>query len=73
MRAVAEAVGAGLGVPTRPLSPDEAADRFGWIAGFAGMDMPASGTWTRERLGWEPAGLDLLTDLREMKYRTQPG
>jgi hypothetical protein len=34
--------------------------------------MIASNTWTRERLGWEPKGPDLLTDLAAMDY-SAPG
>lgn len=67
-RAIAEVVGAGLGVPVRSLSPAEAADHFGWLAMFTSLDMPASSSWTRARLGWEPTGPDLLADLRAMDY-----
>lgn len=69
LRAIAEAIGAGLGVPVVSLSPAEAADHFGMLAMFTGRDLPASSAWTRERLGWQPAGPDLLTDLRGMDYR----
>ncbi|HEY0779825.1 MAG TPA: SDR family oxidoreductase, partial [Gemmatirosa sp.] len=57
VREIAEVVGAGLGVPVRSLSAsDEVAAHFGWLAPFAGMDLPASSAWTRQRLGWTPAG-----------------
>ena len=69
VRAIAEAVGAGLGLPVVSLSGDEAASYFGWLGIFAGLDMIASSAWTRERLGWTPTGPDLLTDLRAMDYR----
>ena len=68
VRRVAEVVGAGLGVPTKSLTPAEAAEHFGWFAMFAGMDLPASSAWTRERLGWEPTGPDLIADLERMDY-----
>ena len=68
VRRIAEVIGAGLGVPAVSLSPAEAADHFGWLAPFAGLDMPASSAWTRERLGWEPTGPDLLADLEGMNY-----
>lgn len=67
-RAIAAAVAAGLGVPTASLSAAEAPAHFGWFALFAGMDLPASAALTRERLGWQPSGPDLLTDLRQMDY-----
>ncbi len=68
VREVAEVVGAGLGVPVRSLPGDEAAAHFGWFAAFAGLDMPASSAWTRERLGWTPSGPGLIEDLRAMDY-----
>jgi nucleoside-diphosphate-sugar epimerase len=72
-RAIAEVVGAGLGVPVVSLSSEEAAEHFGWLAMFVGLDMPASSAWTRQRLGWEPTGADLLTDLKAMDYAAAAG
>ncbi|WGR68399.1 MULTISPECIES: SDR family oxidoreductase [unclassified Bradyrhizobium] len=69
MREIAEVVGAGLGVPVVSLSQEAAADHFGWLAMFARLDMPASSTWTRGRLRWQPAGPSLVADLRECAYR----
>ena len=67
-REIAGVIGAGLGVPVRSLSPDEAAEHFGWLALWAGLDMPASGARTRERLGWVPTGPGVIEDLRNMEY-----
>jgi nucleoside-diphosphate-sugar epimerase len=67
-RAIAEVVGAGLGVQTRSLSPEEAPVHFGWLAMFIGLDMPASSAKTRARLGWEPTGPELIEDLKAMAY-----
>lgn len=41
---------------------------FGWFAGFAGADMPASSEHTRGRLGWQPTGPGLLDDLDQPGY-----
>jgi len=68
MRSIAEAIGAGLGVPASSLTENEAGEHFGWMAGFAKLDMPASGAVTRDQLGWEPAGPTLLDDLARMDY-----
>jgi len=68
VREIATVIGAGLGVPVRPLSADEAAEHFGWLGAFAGMDLPASSALTRGRLGWEPKGPGLIEDLRDMDY-----
>lgn len=68
MRAIAEAVGAGLGVPVASLTESEAQEHFGWMAGFAAFDMPASAAVTREQLGWAPTGRTLIEDLSRMDY-----
>ena len=33
---------------------EDAAEHFSWLAGFLGVDSPASSTLTRELLGWQP-------------------
>ena len=38
LRQIAEIVGAGLGVPVVSLTTEEAAEHFGWLAVFVGMD-----------------------------------
>jgi nucleoside-diphosphate-sugar epimerase len=64
MREIAEVIGQILQVPVVSLAPEEAARHFGWLAPFAGWDMPASNARTREQLGWNPTGPSLLADLR---------
>jgi nucleoside-diphosphate-sugar epimerase len=68
MREIAEVVGKGLKVPVVSLSAEEAAAHFGWLAIFAGLDMPASSAQTRQRLGWSPTGPGLIADLERMRY-----
>ena len=68
VREIAEVIGAGLGVPVRSLSHQEAAEHFGWLGVFAAMDLPASSVVTRARLGWQPTGPSLIEDLRNMAY-----
>jgi len=68
LRDIAEAIGRGLKVPVKSLSPEEAAAHFGWMALFAGWDISASSAQTRERLGWRPAGPGLIADLDGMRY-----
>ncbi len=67
-RDIAEVVGRGLKLPVVSLSPEEAPSHFGWLAAFAGLDMPASSAQTQERLGWRPTGPGLLFDLEQMDY-----
>jgi nucleoside-diphosphate-sugar epimerase len=68
MRDIAETIGRGLKVPVVSLSPEKAAAHFGWLAMFAGLDIPASGALTQQRLGWRPAGPGLIADLEQMNY-----
>jgi nucleoside-diphosphate-sugar epimerase len=68
VRDIAEVIGRGFKVPVVALSPEEAVDHFGWLAPFAGMDLPASSAQTRQRLGWHPMGPGLIADLERMSY-----
>lgn len=68
MRDIAAAIGEGLSLPVRSLSPAEAADHFGWFAGFVGFDGPTSSAITRRMTGWMPAHDGLLTDMRDSGY-----
>src|SRR6202042_1759305 len=68
MREIAEVIGRGLKVPVVSLSPEEAQAHFGWLAMFAGFDMPASGVQTQRWLGWRPTGPGLIADLPQMRW-----
>jgi nucleoside-diphosphate-sugar epimerase len=67
MRDIVNTIGRRLGLPVESIAPDRAADRFGWMAGFAGLDMPASSAETRRLLGWQPTGCGLLEDLARLE------
>jgi nucleoside-diphosphate-sugar epimerase len=67
MRSIAEAIGRRLALPVKSITPDQAQDHFGWLAMFAGQDMPASSEQTRERLGWRPTGPGLIADLEQLE------
>jgi len=68
MRKIAEIIGKGLKVPVVSISQEEAQAHFGWLAMFAGFDMPASSVQTRQRLGWHPTGPGLIADLEQMSW-----
>ncbi len=63
LRALEKAIGRHLNLPVVSLSPEEAADYYGWFAAFATMDMPASSDWTQKTLGWRPTEPGLLADM----------
>lgn len=65
-RSIARAIGEGLGLPTASVTQEEATTDFGWMSGFVAQDMSSRSEKTRTRLGWEPKGPDLITDLRAL-------
>jgi nucleoside-diphosphate-sugar epimerase len=67
-RAIAEAIGAGLGVAVVTVSSEDASEHFGWMGRFFSADATASNTITRSLLGWEPTHQGLLEDLSEGHY-----
>src|SRR5580700_2740506 len=67
-REIAEVIGRHLNVPVVSKSREEAADHFGWIAHFFGLDAPASSAQTQERLGWRPVQPGLIADLNAEHY-----
>ncbi|MGH9486073.1 MAG: SDR family oxidoreductase [Terriglobales bacterium] len=67
-RDIAEAIGRGLGVPVRSIPAAEAANHFGWLGAFIGLDLPASSAQTRAALNWTPNGSGLIADLNAMRY-----
>ncbi|HEX3706541.1 MAG TPA: SDR family oxidoreductase [Mycobacteriales bacterium] len=66
-KAIAEAIGSQLGVPVESI-PEDRADHFSFLAGFFGMDAPASSDISRELLGWNPTGPTLLEDIDAGRY-----
>ena len=68
LRTIAEAIGAGLGVPARGIAADEAQGHFDWLARFVAIDNPTSSALTRGSLGWQPKETDLLADMRNNGY-----
>lgn len=63
VRDIAEVIGRRLKLPVVSKTPAQAAEHFGWLGIFAGLDGPASSALTRERLGWRPVGPGLIADL----------
>jgi nucleoside-diphosphate-sugar epimerase len=67
-REIAEVIGRHLNLPVISKSREEAADHFGWIGLFFGIDAPASSALTQERLGWRPVQPGLIADLNADHY-----
>ena len=68
IREIAEVIGRHLDVPVASIPAEEAAAQFGFLAGFLGLDSPASSTLTRELLGWHPTHPGLIEDLDKGHY-----
>jgi nucleoside-diphosphate-sugar epimerase len=71
-REIAKAIGRGIGVPTESIEAEAAAERFGFLAAFWGLDLPSQSALTRERFGWNPTEPTLLEDLQAPYYYRQP-
>ena len=68
MKAIVEAHARGLKVPVISIKPEEAEAHFGWLAHFAGHDMPSSSAHTQQKLNWKPMGPGLIADLDGTDY-----
>jgi nucleoside-diphosphate-sugar epimerase len=69
---VANAIGAGLGLPITSITPEQAESHFGFLAAFL-ADMPASSMLTRDLVSWEPSGPGLIADLEKDYYYVPAG
>jgi nucleoside-diphosphate-sugar epimerase len=65
---IAGVIGRRLRVPVVSKSPEQAAQHFGWLAHFVGVDCPASSKLTEEKLGWQPKQLGIIADLERGTY-----
>jgi nucleoside-diphosphate-sugar epimerase len=72
IRDIAEVIGRHLDIPVLSISPEDAGEHFTWLAGFLGLDSPASSALTRELLAWEPTHLRLIDDLDQGHYFHTP-
>lgn len=68
VRAIAEAIGTHLGIPTESMSPNGLQERFGFVGNLFGLDLPAASATTRAQADWEPTGPTLLEDMRARRF-----
>lgn len=64
MRAIAETISKGAGVPTKSVPAAEAGSHFGWLSMVVGLDNRVSSKATRVLLDWKPEQPGLLDDMR---------
>ncbi|HEY0296156.1 MAG TPA: NAD-dependent epimerase/dehydratase family protein, partial [Bordetella sp.] len=67
VRDIAATLGRRLHLPVESVTAEEAGAFFGWLAMFAGLDLPASSEQTRKKLGWQPTGPGLIADLERLQ------
>ncbi len=72
VREIAEVIGRQLDVAVASIPHDQAAEHFTWLAGFLGVDAPASSALTRDLLDWQPTQPGLIEDLQHDHYYHQP-
>jgi nucleoside-diphosphate-sugar epimerase len=68
VRDIADVIGRRLNLPVVSKSREEAAEHFGFLGYFLGVDCPASSAQTQERLGWRPTQPGLIPDLDHACY-----
>jgi nucleoside-diphosphate-sugar epimerase len=70
LRQLAEAIGAALKLPVRSVSREEAEARWGqFLTAFVQFENRPSNRKAIQQLGWQPKGIDMLTDIRSGSYR----
>lgn len=65
---IAIVIGQSLNIEVSSINSEEASAHFGWLSAFVKKDMSASSAWTQERLGWQPTGPTLFSDLKRIKH-----
>ncbi len=72
VRAIAAVIGQHLDLPVVAIAPEDAGAHFGFLAGFLGIDSPASSALTRALLEWQPTHPGLIDDLDQGHYFHKP-
>jgi len=67
-RQIAEAIGRHLNLPVQSIAAEKAADHFGFLGMFFGLDAPTSADATRAALDWAPREQGLLAGLATDAY-----
>ncbi len=67
-RDIGEAIGRLLNVPTVSITAERAVEIYGFLGHLLAADNPASSTFTRERMGWQPEQPGLIQDIQAGHY-----
>lgn len=70
-RDIATVIGRRLDLPVVSVTPEQAAEHFGWFAHFAAVDNRTSSQHTRQVLNWVPTQPNLIADLDRPQYFAQ--
>jgi nucleoside-diphosphate-sugar epimerase len=62
---IAGIIGEKLNLPVKSITPEEAEGHFEWMSRFIAFDNPAVSNQTQAQLGWKPAHIGLIEDMRE--------
>ncbi len=65
---IAALIGKRLNLPVVSIPPEKAAEHFGFLGMFLGLDIPASSSKTQAELGWKPTGPGLLADMDATEF-----
>jgi nucleoside-diphosphate-sugar epimerase len=68
VKTIAEAIGKQLNIPVVSVTPEAAAEHFGWFSHMAAVDCPTSSQWTQQQLNWQPSHPALLADIENGVY-----
>jgi nucleoside-diphosphate-sugar epimerase len=68
VRQIAEVIGRHLDLPVTSISPEKAAEHFGFLGILFAQDLPASSAKTQKSMGWHPTQPALIEDLDEGHY-----
>jgi nucleoside-diphosphate-sugar epimerase len=70
LKDLAEAIGSALELPVRSVSRKEAVEKWGeFLVTFVQYPNRASNRKALEQLGWQPKGVDILTDIKSGSYQ----
>jgi nucleoside-diphosphate-sugar epimerase len=68
VKTIAEYIAKQLNIPVASITPEAAAEHFGWFSHMAAIDCPASSSWTQQHLNWQPTHSTLLADIENGIY-----